>query len=135
MDYLGEPIWKNWKKVVFRFLFLFLGFYLLNYELVFLFITLNQFDKVYPIYNFLEKPVYWMDKHIFHTGFNPVAQDMPGDNHYGVAYYLTAFLLFFIVTIVWTVLDKRRPNYTKLYFWFRVYIRYTGCIDYAELWY
>jgi hypothetical protein len=124
MDYPGEPIWKSWKKVVFRFFFLFLGFFLLNYEFVFFLITINQFNKAYSVYEFLEKPVSWLDKHIFHTGFNPVPQDMPGDNHYGVVYYLTAFLLFFIVTIVWTISDKQRPNYTKLYFWFRVYIRY-----------
>jgi len=49
---------------------------------------------------------------------------MPSDNHYGIAYYLTAFFLFFVVTIAWSVLDRRSPNYAKLYFWFRVYIRY-----------
>ena len=126
MHYLNnDPIWKGWQKFAFRFLFLFLGFYLFNYSLVFVFIILTQFEKVYTIYIFLEKPVYWLDKHIFHTGFNPaIHQNLPGDNHFGIAYYLTACCLFLIVTILWTVLDRRRPNYTRLHFWFRFYIRY-----------
>ena len=124
-DLNTEPKWKGWEKIGFRFLFLFLGFYLLNYEVVFIFLALNQFDKLSTVYTFFEKPVLWIDKQLLHIGYNPtIHQNLPGDNHYGVAFYFTAFILFLFITATWSILDKRKPNYSKLYFWFRVYIRY-----------
>ena len=61
-DLNTEPQWKIWEKFTFRFLFLFLGFFLLNYELVSLFLTFYLFDEVSIIYKPFEKPLHWLDQ-------------------------------------------------------------------------
>lgn len=77
------------------------------------------------VYHFLSKPLHWFDRIFFHIGYDPGTHSaFPGDNHYGVVFYLTLFALSIIGTIVWSLLDKRRANYNKLSYWFNVYLRY-----------
>jgi hypothetical protein len=124
-DLTTEPRWKGWQKFAFRFLFLFLGFFLLNYELVFVFLTFISFEKLSLIYEPFEKPLHWLDEHLYHTGYDPkLHQNLPGDNHYGVVFYITVIILFLLIAIIWSIIDRRKTNYNKLYYWFRVYIRY-----------
>ena len=49
---------------------------------------------------------------------------MPGDDHYGVVFYITVVVLFIVLATVWTMFDRHKPNYNKLYYRFRIYIRY-----------
>jgi hypothetical protein len=124
-DLNTEPQWKSWQKFAFRFLFLFLGFFLLNYELVLIFLTFNEFDKVSLIYDPLQKPLFWMDRHFYHTGYNPaIHENLPADNHYGVVFYVTAAILFLFISAFWSFVDRGKPNYQKLNYGFGIYIRY-----------
>jgi hypothetical protein len=125
--------WKTWQKINFRFFFPFLGLtsYLCWDTTIYIvhasFYT-NQFD-LGALYRPLAATLYWLDKHIYHTGFNPKTQQgYPGDNHYGVVFYLTIFFLSLIIAITWSVLDKKRDNYNKLYYWFGLYLRYALAI-------
>lgn len=52
-----------------------------------------------------------------HEGF-------PEDNHFGVVFYLSLVLLAVVGTAVWSLLDRKRQQYDRLLFWFRVYLRY-----------
>ncbi len=124
-DLNTEPQWKIWEKFTFRFLFLFLGFYLLNYGLAFFFITI-QFDKFLSlVYKPFEKPLYWLDKHFYHIGYDPKLHSyVPSDDHYGVVFYITIVILFIILASIWSIFDWHKPNYNKLYYRFRIYIRY-----------
>jgi len=125
----SSTLWNGWQKISFRFLFLFLG--LCSY--------LCWDDTIYLIhgtlYNtqldigILYKPVVpalsWLDTHIYHIGFNPETQaTYPGDNHFGLVFYLTVFFISVIAAVVWGFLDKKRGNYDKLSYWFRLYLRY-----------
>jgi len=124
-DLNTEPQWKSWQKFAFRFLFLLLGFFLFNYELVFIFLGFNSFEKLSLIYGPFQKPMFWMDKHFYHTGYDPaIHQDLPGDNHFGVVFYLTVIILFLITAVIWSLIDRGKPNYQKLNNWFGIYIRY-----------
>lgn len=124
-DLNTEPQWKIWEKFTFRFLFLFLGFFLLNYELVSLFLTFYLFDEVSIIYKPFEKPLHWLDQHFYHTGYDPkLHSNIPSDNHYGVIFYISIVILFLLLASAWSIVDRHKPNYNKLYYRFRIYIRY-----------
>jgi hypothetical protein len=69
--------------------------------------------------------IHWLDAHLFHTGYDPKTQQpFPGDNHFGVLFYLLLLLIALIGAIVWSVLDRKRPDYNRLRYWFGVYLRY-----------
>jgi len=119
------PQWKDWQKFAFRFFFLFLGFFLLNFELVSIFITFKIYKKLALVYNPFRKPLLWMDRHFFHSGYDPaIHENLPSDNHYGLVFYCSATIVFLIIGIIWTFIDRRRPNDLKLNYWFGIYIRY-----------
>jgi hypothetical protein len=121
--------WLPWKKISFRFFFLLLGSStLLCWDLLFLFAFSSFYSNGYnPAleYRFLVKPFHWLDQHLFHTGYNPLIHDsFPEDNHFGLVFYLFLLLLAVSGTLIWSLADRRRPNYNRLLHWFRVYLRY-----------
>jgi hypothetical protein len=119
------PHWTAWQKFAFRFLFLFLGFFLLNYGLVFIFFAFNRYEAMFVFYNLFQTPLLWIDKHLYHSGYDPPNhQNMPGDDHFGLVFYFTVTILCLIIAIVWGVVDKDKKNYQKLNYWFGIYIRY-----------
>ena len=73
--------------------------------------------------------MHWLDKKLFHIGYDPALHGgFPGDNHFGVVFYLTILLLVFTCTIIWTIADRKRLSYNKLFYWFNVYLRYVLAI-------
>lgn len=97
----------------------------MNYELMFIFLFFGSFNMVLALYNIFSKPLAWLDAHLFHIGYNPQRhQSIPGDTHYGLVYFLTTILLCLLIVIIWSLAGKRKPNYNKLNYWFRVYMRY-----------
>ena len=119
------PRWKGWQKLAFRYFFLFLGFFLFNYEFVFIFLSVKNYEKIPVIYSIFQKPLFWIDKHLYHTGYDPaIHQDVPGDNHFGLVFYITAAILFLIITIIWSITDRKKSNYLRMNHWFGIYIRY-----------
>jgi len=125
-----EPSWKIWQKISFRFFFLFLGIStFMGWNLIFFFAVAIFFKSPSfdfgKIFNFLTKPFSWLDKHIYHTGYDPkIHLGVPGDNHFGIIFYFTLLAAVIIATAVWSILDKHRPNYNKLFYWFNIYLRY-----------
>jgi len=121
--------WKAWEKVSFRFFFLFLGLtsYLCwDVTIYMIHGTLygTQLD-LGVLYRPIAATLFWLDKHIYHVGFNPETQaGYPGDNHFGVLFYLAVFSVSVIAAAVWSFLDRTRKDYNKLSYWFRLYLRY-----------
>jgi hypothetical protein len=128
MQPLEKP-WKPWQKIAFRFFFPFLvlSSYLCWDTTIYVVhgaFYHNQFD-LGILYRPMAAVCFWLDKHIYHTGFNPPTQQgFPGDNHFGVVFYLTLLYLSIIIAIVWSTLDKKKNNYDRLYYWLCLYLRY-----------
>jgi hypothetical protein len=121
----AELKWKIWEKFTFRFLFLFLGLYLLSFELFYFLETFHFVKDSSIVYKPFEKPLYWLDQHFYHTGYDPkLHASVPSDNHFGVVFYITIVILFLILASAWSIIDRHKSNYNKLYYWFRIYIRY-----------
>ena len=127
-----EPTTGTWRpasKFFFRFFFLFLGATTIMCwdnigDMVHRTFSTAQFNFD-AFYGFLRGPVYWLDLHLFHTGYDPKTQQpFPGDNHFGVLFYLLLLLVALIGAIIWSILDKKRQDYNRLRYWFSLYLRY-----------
>ena len=117
--------WTQFEKIIFRLLFLCLGLFLLDYEIGMLFIDLNQFKALGEMYGHLSQPLFWIDQHVFHIGYNPkLHQSFPGDSYFGIVYYLTIISISVLVVIVWSIIERHKKNYHQLNYWFRLYVRY-----------
>lgn len=117
--------WTLFQKITFRLLFLCLGLFLLDYEMAIFFIDLNSFGTLTAIYKSIVQPVAWLDKHLYHFGYDPkLHQAFPGNSHFGMVYYLTIIIISLLVVIAWSIVDRHKKNYHRLNHWFRLYIRY-----------
>ncbi|MFF2088402.1 DoxX family protein [Nocardia sp. NPDC058176] len=64
----------------------------------------------------------WIGAHVFDV---PIDYTVTGSGD-TAAKWVAAFTLILVaipVTVAWSVLDRRRPNYTRLYGWFRLLLR------------
>jgi hypothetical protein len=118
--------WRRPEKISFRFFFLLLaGSSIFSWGVIFYYATLRESNPTTPIYQFLTGPFYWLDKHLFHFGYDPKLHGpVPGDTHFGVVYLLSLLLLAIFGTMIWTLLDRKSQSYEKLLYWFRLYLRY-----------
>ena len=122
--------WKTPEKLLFRFFFTFLALQVLTQDF-----TGNLFGGSLVVWKLgdtiFTPPCLWLNGHFFH--FKYLAQTwttFSGALHTirDIVYLLVSIL----ACIVWTVLDKRRTNYNKLFYWFsQALIMVLSCIVFA----
>jgi uncharacterized membrane protein YphA (DoxX/SURF4 family) len=118
--------WNPATRAAFRFCFVYFTVYCLSNQIfggLFPVPKLNfpDFGTLWP----LRQITFWTAAHVFHVTYPLVYKDSgSGDKTFD--WVQTFFLLVFamVVAAVWSVLDRRRPNYVTLYKWFRVVIRF-----------
>jgi len=114
------PRWRLLTRIAFRFSFIYFGLYIL----------LTQMNYIpYSAPPFVQRPVnaavFWTIKNVFHdTRENLQVFGGSGDKMYDYVFVFCLFIFSVVVTLLWSVFDRRRPNYTRLNKWFRVYIRF-----------
>lgn len=127
-----SPSWSLWQKIIFRILFLFLLFFTLDYlygTFAFVFGIKDNYREIEQFLSVLNQPLYWLDTHLFHIGYNPKKNmNASPDRAFGIVLYVTFFLLCLLISAVWSWLDRKRPSYNKLNYWFRAYLRYAVAI-------
>jgi len=117
--------WTQFEKIIFRLLFLCLGFFLFDYEFAMVFIDLGVYQKLYVLYGYLTQPLHWIDQHIFHIGYDPkIHTAFPGDSYFGMVYYLTVINISMLIVSAWSIIERHKKNYHRLNYWFRLYLRY-----------
>jgi len=111
-------VWTNTQKIAFRIAFLYIlllctpmyaSFYTHLFELEFSKITYNDFQSVVA---------FWPPQIILIESEEGV---------FGLFNYINLFLVLVIAVaggLIWTAIDKKRLNYSKLYYWIRVLARY-----------
>jgi hypothetical protein len=124
------PRWNLALRIAFRFWMVYLGLYCLATEILPGLFTvtggptaaLPDPATVWP----LRPVIFWTAAHIFHVN----APLSFGDNSGGgdcMFGWVTAFCLLVIATaatVVWSLLDRSRENYTELHKWFRLFVRF-----------
>jgi hypothetical protein len=122
--------WSGWQKVLFRFFFIFF----------FLFIDPIEMAPSLPGWKYIQEgwsaafdwAVNLADRLLFHL--QPVGVVLPvndgaGDTSYFWASQWTTVLLAAIGCLVWSLLDRRRANYSRLGYWLRTAIRYYFALE------
>jgi hypothetical protein len=82
-------------------------------------------DKIFGWYNNMwQAAVVWVGKHLLHLS-QPVsvASTGSGDKAFNYIHMLCCLTLAVTAVVVWSVLDRKRLEYQKLYQWLRLYVR------------
>jgi|HubBroStandDraft_3_1064219.scaffolds.fasta_scaffold05475_4 hypothetical protein len=117
--------WGPVKKLLFRFAFVYLILYNLPFPLDYIIsdiVDLWYFQMWTPL-------VRWVGKHVFNVILTAHGS---GDSTYG---YIQVFCLLVIssaAALIWTLLDRKRRNYARLYEWLRVYVRFVLAVTLIE---
>ncbi|HSS76725.1 MAG TPA: hypothetical protein VLV54_08260 [Thermoanaerobaculia bacterium] len=120
----GEARWNLAQRLGFRFLFsYFVLFFLTGQEVSGIPFTENLVEKYTKLWYGI---AVWIGKHLLHIKYNfPIDGDGSGDTTFRWILLPCYLTLAGIVTILWSVLDRRRPNYKRLYAWFRLLLRFS----------
>jgi len=119
----AAPAWGPVKRILFRFAFSYLSLYLLS-----IFVGVLAFvpglgvaaDWYYKLWSAV---VPWVGKHLLAVTATP----HPSGSGDTMADWVAAFcglILALAATAVWSLLDRKRANYTRLYEWLRVCVRF-----------
>ncbi|WP_428660508.1 hypothetical protein [Runella sp.] len=121
MQELSTVQWPWWRKVIFRFTAIYLGFY----------VSFLGWIRDLPIVPTLSEYYYkveswlveWSNRSLFHIKDVLVPMGGSGDTSYGYAQLSFFTLASVLGTLVWSLLDRRK-NYEKAYYWLIVILRY-----------
>jgi hypothetical protein len=117
----AAPVWGPLKKILFRFAFVYLFLY--NFPFPLEYIPFDWATTLYEGYARLwGSAALWVGPHLLHVAIPPAVS---GDSVYGYVELFCRFVFSVVVALLWTLLDRRRRNYVRLYEWLRVYVRFT----------
>ena len=119
---LSSVTWPLWQKIAFRF---FAVYWVLQIA------PWNWFRAIpgvsfilRPYYNAVDWAVRQGNAQLFHVRETLVLQNGSGDTSYAYAQLCLFLSVAGASAIVWTVLDRSRPNYERAAFWLRQIVRY-----------
>jgi hypothetical protein len=119
----AAPVWGPAKRIGFRWLFSYLVLYLFPTYLG-LVGYIPHADTLITAYAGLWRAiVVWVGKILFHITIT-VFPAGSGDTTYNYVEILCFAATAAVAALVWTLLDRRRPNYARLHEWLRVYVRF-----------
>lgn len=116
----NEPRWSLPLRIGFRFVFAYLVLYL---PAVF-FNAFPVFEMESDPYTKLCDPmVLWVGRHVFGVEIT-IRPAGSGDTTWNYVQVFCFAVIAAAVTVVWSILDRRRLNYRRLHAWLRVAVRY-----------
>lgn len=121
-DLTGPTDWPLWRRIIFRFVFIFLTFLITPWT------WLDEVPGVKHVTKYWGVVTKWIvnlfNDHLLHVKKVLVPTAGSGDTSYGWAELYTYLLLAVLGCIIWSVLDRRRGNYTWLNYWLCLFARY-----------
>jgi hypothetical protein len=119
---INTPKWSFLQRLGFRFSFIYFALYIII-----------QNNGAYPFWGaiisypteLLQKFIPWVGKNILNLS-NEITTFTggSGDTTYDYVLTLVIFVIAVIGSILWSILDRNRTNYKKLYYWLTVAIRF-----------
>src|SRR6185436_1005358 len=115
-----SPIWSPVNRVLFRFTFAYFVLYLFPFPLdVIPYVAI----VTQPYETLREWTVIGVGKHLFHV---EVVHRFTGsgDTTYDYIQNFCILVLAVAATLAWSILDRKRASYARLYEWLRIYVRF-----------
>ena len=119
--------WRGTTRVAFRFAFLYVTLYVVTTQMLG---GLWIIPKITPpdtgATGWLLRPIDWTASHVF--GVTQYIRTNTGSGDKVIDWIHVFLLLLFTIaaTAIWSVLDRRRPNYVSLHKWFHVFLRFAA---------
>ena len=122
MDNLTTLQWPLWRKILFRFFFIYLTLQMAPWT------WLDQVPGFGYLLQYYYKLMDWAvetgNRLWFHIRPVLVPVNGSGDTSYGWAQLCLFISMAVVGCIIWSALDRRRPNYTRLNYWLCLFARY-----------
>lgn len=112
--------WRLPTRAAFRFFALYFFLYVLMTQMLG---GLLPFLNSNVIGQALDPLIAWTGDHVFHVVAKPVPSGS-GDKLYDWVQVFCLIVIALAGTVVWSILDRRRQRYDRLYRWFRVFLRF-----------
>src|SRR5262245_19398147 len=122
---LPAPLrWRLATRIAFRFVVIYFGFYILTTQMLGALIALPNVDIPTP--GFLRTLITWVASHVFRVSQTLVIDGSgSGDKIFDWVHAFCLLVIAGVGTALWSVLDRRRPNYVRLQQWFRLVARFS----------
>jgi hypothetical protein len=121
----GGPTWRPVKKLLFLFAFVYLVLY--NFPSPLYYLHIDQVDAWY--FQMWRPLVPWVAKHVFNV---IITVHGGGDSIFAYVQLFCFLVISIAAALIWTLLDRKRRNYARLYEWLRVYIRFVLAVTMIE---
>jgi hypothetical protein len=134
MEPQGNPpaAWRPVTRVLFRLAFCYSFLYIFPFPLnVIPYVAewTAPYDQMWNAF------IPWVGKHLFHLEIT-IFPNGSGDTTFNYVQVFVYAVLAAVAALIWTVLDRKRTQYTRLYAWLRVYVRFslaTAMISYGAI--
>ena len=118
------PCWTSFSRVGFRFLFVYVVLYALFTQLLTSLLPIPNLEIADLSTHWPMRPiVLWTAVHILRVPRPPFADTGSGDKMFDWTLVFCMLVFAAIATVVWSLLDRKRPNYITLYKWLRFGVR------------
>jgi hypothetical protein len=119
--------WRFATRLAFRFAFCYLTLYCLyifsDDQILFHYLIFGRLTDSFtaPLWHHV---VPWVGKHVLHLStYITIFSNGSGDTTYDYVLILCELFLAAVATVIWSALDRKRPNYRVLYEWLRFAVR------------
>ena len=121
-----RPMWSVGSRVAFRFSFAYFGLYCLATQIITSLAPLPNVDIPDPAsFRPMSSIVLWTEAHILRIAHPlPWVETGSGDKMFDWALVVCLLIVSALATSLWSILDRRRGNYSTLYKWFLLFIRF-----------
>src|SRR5581483_1592624 len=118
----AAPRWSLASRIAFRLVFAYFVLYNIPFPVGLLPFTDTLSERYDRIWHAI---VPWVGKHLLRLSSDiTIFTNGSGDTTYNYVQVLCFLVLAVMVAAVWSVLDRKRPNYVRLYQWLRLYVRF-----------
>lgn len=122
METVQTQSWSSFEKVIFRFVFLMLGLFVLL-------VNNGAYPFYYEIFGWLVELLHslipWVGRHILNLPYEITTfTNGSGDTTYDYVLVFTIFCVAVVGALIWSLLDRNRKNYSTLFYWLTVAVRF-----------
>jgi hypothetical protein len=116
-------VWRPATKLGFRLAFVLFSLFIFPFPVD----NIPYVSKISGLYEKLWRAIVpWVGKHVLRIGHDIVLVETgSGDTTWGWVQAFSILAIAVIAAVVWSALDRKRPNYTRLYKWFTLVLRYS----------